>query len=98
MATFNEVKEQAEQEISGLGRSQASDDSDLVEQAADLLAALRLWADTQQRSEADVREVVDTGHATLLKNLATELAGSGADDHWKPVDNLKPLLMHLQTA
>jgi hypothetical protein len=80
VATFNELREQAEQEVSGQGRSLASDDADLVEQAADLLAALRLWADTQQRTEADVREVVDTGHATLLKNLATELAGSGGDD------------------
>ena len=80
MATFDELREQAEQEIREQGRSLASDDTDLVEQAADLLAALRLWADTQQRSEADVREVVDTGNATLLKHLATELAGGGGDD------------------
>ena len=80
MATFDELKEQAEQEISEQGRSLASDDTAFVEQAADLLAALRLWADTQQRTEADVREVTDTGNATLLKHLATELAGSGGDD------------------
>ena len=77
MATFDELKEQAEQEISEQGRSLASDDTAFVERAADLLAALRLWADTQQRTEADVREVTDTGNATLLKHLATELAGSG---------------------
>lgn len=80
MATFDELKEQAEQEISEQGRSLASDDTAFVERAADLLAALRLWADTQQRTEADVREVTDTGNATLLKHLATELAGSGGDD------------------
>ena len=80
MATFDELREQAEQEISEQGRSLASDDTDVVEQAADLLAALRLWADTQQRTEADVREVIDAGNATLLKHLATELAGSGGDD------------------
>jgi hypothetical protein len=80
VATFDELKEQAEQEISKQGRSLASDDTAFVEQAADLLAALRLWADTQQRTEADVREVIDTGNATLLKHLATELAGSGGDD------------------
>ena len=80
MTTFDELKEQAEQEISEQGRSLAADDTAFVEQAADLLAALRLWADTQQRTEADVREVTDTGNATLLKHLATELAGSGGDD------------------
>jgi hypothetical protein len=80
VATFDELREQAEQEISEQGRSLASDDTDVVEQAADLLAALRLWADTQQRTEADVREVIDTGNPTLLKHLATELAGSGGDD------------------
>jgi hypothetical protein len=80
VATFDEFREQAEQEIKGQGRSLASDGTDFVEQAADLLAALRLWANTQQRTEADVREVIDTGNATLLKHLATELAGSGGDD------------------
>jgi hypothetical protein len=80
VATFDELREQAEQEIRGQGGSLASDDTDFVEQSADLVAALRLWADTQQRTEADVREVIDTGNPTLLKHLATELAGSGGDD------------------
>ena len=80
MATFDELREQAEQEIGGQVESPTSDDTDFGEEAADLVAALRLWAETQQRTEADVREVVDTGNATLLKHLATELAGSGSDD------------------
>jgi hypothetical protein len=75
-----ELREQAAQEIREQGRSLASDDTDFVEQVADLLSALRLWADTQQRTAADVQEVVDTGNATLLKHVATELAGSGGDD------------------
>ena len=61
MATFDELKEQAEQEISEQGRSLASDDTDFVEQAADLLAALRLWADTQQKTEADVEKTSTPG-------------------------------------
>ena len=80
MATFDELKEQAEQEISEQGRSLASDDTAFVEQAADLLAALRLWADTQQRTDADVRSLVNAADATMLKNIATELAQGGGDD------------------
>jgi hypothetical protein len=49
MATFDELREQAELEIRGQGRSLAPDDIDFVEQAADLLAALQLWAEAQDR-------------------------------------------------
>jgi hypothetical protein len=80
VATFDELKEQAEQEIGGQGRSLASDDTDLVEQAADLLAALRLWADAHQRTDDDVREAVDVASGTMLKNIATELQEGGGDD------------------
>ena len=80
MATFDELKNQAEQEIRGKGQSLASDDTDFVEQAADLLAALRLWADTHQRTDDDVREAVDVASGTMLKNIATELQEGGGDD------------------
>ena len=80
MATFDELREQAEQEIRGQGRSLASDDTDFVEQAADLLGALRLWANTHQRTEDDVREAVEVGSGTMLKNIATELQEGGGDD------------------
>ena len=81
MVTFDELREQAKQEISGHAQSLASDDTDVVEQAADLLAALRLWADMQQRTDADVREAVDLASGTTLKNIATELGeGGGGDD------------------
>ena len=45
MATFDELREQAELEIRGQCRSIAPDDIDFVEQTADLLAALQLWAE-----------------------------------------------------
>jgi hypothetical protein len=80
VATFDELKNQAEQEIRGQGQSLASDDTDFVEQAADLLAALRLWADTHQRTDDDVREAVDVASGTMLKNIATELQEGGGDD------------------
>jgi hypothetical protein len=80
VATFDELREQAEHEIKGQGRSLASDDTDSVEQAADLLAALRLWADTHQRTDDDVREAVEVASGTMLKNIATELQEGGGDD------------------
>jgi hypothetical protein len=45
-----------------------------------LLGALRLWADRQQRTDDDVRAVVATANATMLKNISRELAFGGADD------------------
>jgi hypothetical protein len=80
VATFDELREQAEQEIMGQGQSLASDDTDFVQQAADLLAALRLWANTHQRTEDDVREAVEVASGTMLKNIATELQEGGGDD------------------
>jgi hypothetical protein len=80
VATFDELRVQAEQEIRGQGRSLASDDTDFVEQAADLLGALRLWANTVHRTEDDVREAVEVGSGTMLKNIATELQEGGGDD------------------
>ena len=80
MATLDELRDQAEQEIRGQGRSLASDDTDFVEQAADLIAALRLWADAHQRTEDDVREAVEVASGTMLKNIATELQEGGGDD------------------
>jgi hypothetical protein len=80
VATFDELREQAEQEIRGQVGSPASDNTNFVEQAADLLAAVQLWADIQQRTDDDVRSVVDSANATMLKNIASELAQGGGDD------------------
>jgi hypothetical protein len=78
VATFDELRQQAEQEIRGQGRSLSSDD--FVGEAADLLAALRLWAAAQGRTEDDVREVVQVASGTMLKNIAPELREGGGDD------------------
>jgi hypothetical protein len=80
VATFDELREQAELEIRGQDRSVASDDTNFVAQAADLLAALRLWADAQHRTDDDVREAVEVASGTMLKNIATELREGGGDD------------------
>ena len=80
MATFDELREQAELEIRGQDRSVASDDTNFVAQAADLLAALRLWADAQHRTDDDVREAVEVASGTMLKNIATELREGGGDE------------------
>ena len=78
MATFDQLRERAEQEIRGQGRSLSSDD--IVGQAADLIAALRLWAAAQERTEDDVREVIEVASETMLKNIAPELREGGGDD------------------
>jgi hypothetical protein len=80
VATFDELREQAELEIRGQDRSVASDDTNFVAQAADLLAALRLWADAQHRTDDDVREAVEVASGTMLKNIATELREGGGDE------------------
>jgi hypothetical protein len=81
VATLQELTEQAEQDIRANVRSEASDEPDyFVSQAADLLAALRFWADAQQRADTDVRSLVIAADATVLKNIATELAQGGGDD------------------
>jgi hypothetical protein len=80
VATFDELREQAELEIRGQDRSVASDDTNFVAQAADLLAALRLWADAEHRTDDDVREAVEVASGTMLKNIATELREGGGDD------------------
>ncbi len=98
MATFDELREQAELEIRGQDRSVASDDTNFVAQAADLLAALRLWADAQHRTDDDVREAVEVASGTMLKNIATELHEVAAMMHWKPADDLKASLTHLQST
>jgi len=80
VATFEELREQAELQIREQERSVALDDANFVAEAADLLAALRLWADAQHRTDDDVREAVEVASGTMLKNIATELREGGGDD------------------
>jgi hypothetical protein len=80
VTALDELTEQAEQDIRAHVGSVPSNDIDVIEQAADLLAALRLWAEAQQRTEDDVREAVEAASGTMLKNIATELHEGGGDD------------------
>jgi hypothetical protein len=89
VATFDELREQGKQEISGQRRSLASNDTDVVEQAADLLAALRLWADTHGRTDDDVREAVEAASGTMLKNIGSELGEGGGDDALEAAQRLE---------
>jgi hypothetical protein len=109
VATFDEFREQAEQEIRGPGRSPASDDTDFDRQAADLLAALRLWADAHHRTDDDVRDAVEVASGTMLKNIVTELGEGGGDDAleasrrlegiaYSPSERLSEIFEFAQTA
>jgi hypothetical protein len=64
--------------VSASGGSEDTDDA--VSQAADLLGVLRLWVDSQQRTDDDVRALVDSAEATMLKNIASELAFGCGDE------------------
>jgi hypothetical protein len=80
VATFDELRQQAGQEIAGQGGSLGSGDTGLADQATDLLAALRFWAETHHRTGDDVREAVEVASGTTLKNIATELRAGGGDE------------------
>jgi uncharacterized membrane protein YccC len=92
VATLRELTAQAEEDIRAHVRSGASEDTDdTVSQAADLLGALRLWADRQQRTDDDVRSVVVTANATMLRNISSELAFGGGDDELEASRRLEGL-------
>jgi hypothetical protein len=83
VSTFSELREQAEQDIRAHIRSTPSDSTHhfvvdstnyLVEHGAVLLAALRLWAEPRQKTDADLRALIDSANAATLENIAEELA------------------------
>ena len=89
MSTFTELREQAEQEIRAHIRSTSSESSHqfvvdstnyFVERGAVLLAALRLWAESRQKTDADLRALIDSASPTTLVNIARELAESHSPD------------------
>ena len=89
VSTFTELKEQAEQEIRAHIRSTSSDSTHhfvldstnyFVEHAAVLLAALRLWAEPRQKTDADLRALIDSANAATLENIAQELAKRHSPD------------------
>jgi hypothetical protein len=89
VSTFTELKEQAEQDIRAHIRPTSSDSAHhfvvdstnyFVEHGAVLLAALRLWALRRQKSDGDLRALIDSANAATLENIAEELAKSHSPD------------------
>ena len=89
MATFSELKEQAQQDIRAHVPHPSSDSAEhfvadttnyFVEQGAVLLAALRLWAEPRHKTDVDLRALIDSANAATLENIAEELAKSHSPD------------------
>jgi hypothetical protein len=89
VSTFIELREQAEQDIRAHIRSTSSDSTHhfvvdstnyFVEHGAVLLAALRLWAEPRQKTDADLRALMASANAATLENIAEELAKSHSPD------------------
>jgi hypothetical protein len=83
VSTFSELKEQAEQDIRAHIRSTSSNSTHhfvvdstnyFVEHGAVLLAALRLWAEPRQKTDADLRALIDSANTATLEDIARELA------------------------
>ena len=80
---FTQLEDRAEQEIRahirsmsvGSARHFVVDSSNyFVEHGAVLLAALRLWAVPRQKTDGDLRKLVDSANAATLENIAEEVA------------------------
>jgi hypothetical protein len=89
VSTFIEFREQAEQDIRAHIRSASSDSTHhfvvdstnyFIEHGAVLLAALRIWALRRQKSDGDLRALIDSANAATLENIAEELAKSHSPD------------------
>jgi hypothetical protein len=85
VSTFDELNEQAEQDIRAHIRSTSPGSTHhfvvdstnyFVDHGAALLAALRLWAEHRQMTDADLRPLLDLASAMTLQNIANELAES----------------------
>jgi hypothetical protein len=89
VSTFIELKEQAEQDIRAHVLHPSSDSAEhfvadttnyFVERGAVLLAALRLWAEPRQETDADLRALIDSASARTLVIIARDLAESHSPD------------------
>ena len=60
--------------------AQTETGSFLVNEAAQLLAALRLWAQTQYRSDQVVREILEAVDEVFLESVADDLRALGGRD------------------
>jgi hypothetical protein len=83
VSSFIEFRDRAEKEIRAHIRSTSSDSAHqfivdstdyFVEHGAVLLAALRLWAEPRQKTDGDLRALIDSANAATLENIAEELA------------------------
>jgi len=83
VSTFIELKDEAEQQIRAHIRSTSSESAHhfvvdstnyFVEHGAALVAALRVWAVPRQKSDADLRALMDLASPTTLLNIARRLA------------------------
>ena len=89
MSSFTELRDKAEQEIRAHLQSASRDSTQhfvvdatnyFVEHGAVLLAALRLWAEPRQKTDSDLRALIDSANAATLENIAEELAKSHSPD------------------
>jgi hypothetical protein len=89
VSTFIELREQAEKDIRAHLRSTSSDSTHhfvvdstnyFVEHGAVLLAALRLWGEPRQKTDGDLRALIDLANAATLENIAEELARRHSPD------------------
>ena len=82
MSTFIELRDRAEQDIRAHVRPASPDSTHhfvvdstnyFVERSAALLAALRLWAESRQKTDVDLRALIDSANAATLEDIAEEL-------------------------
>jgi len=83
VSTFIELRDEAEQQIRAHLQSSSPDSTHhfaadftnySVEHGAVLLAALRLWAEPRQKTDADLRALIDSASPMMLERIASELA------------------------
>jgi hypothetical protein len=83
VSTFIELRDQAEQDIRAHIPLTSPDSTShfavdatnyFVEHGAVLLAALRLWAEPRQKTDGDLRALIDSASPMMLERIASELA------------------------
>ena len=83
MSTFIELRDQAELDIRADIPLTSPDSTShfavdatnyFVERGAVLLAALRLWAEPRQKTDGDLRALIDSASPMMLERIASELA------------------------
>lgn len=62
-----------------------------------VLAALRLWGEPRQKTDGDLRAVIDSANSAMLGDIAEELA-ENRDPDYMPACSSKGLLTHLHAS